>query len=143
MNHLMIMYWGPGSLAGLIIAVIAIAVFVVVAMKIAKKDGANLEAILANVPEETKQQIINGGFTETDKKDFYTTNAYIFQVNEDGDKVTAIALFYAPEHGEFYDRKIKMSKADAQAKGVQAGAFVPALMKYDKEMHYFDYKKLV
>lgn len=143
MNHLMIMYWGPGSLAGLIIAVIAIAIFVVVAMKIAKKDGANLEAILANVPEETKQQIINGGFTETDKKDFYTTNAYIFQVNEDGDKVTAIALFYAPEHGEFYDRKIKMSKADAQAKGVQAGAFVPALMKYDKEMHYFDFKKLV
>ena len=139
----MIMYWGPGSLAGLIIAVIAIAVFVVVAMKIAKKDGANLEAILANVPEETKQQIINAGFTETDKKDFYTTSAYIFQVNEDGDKVTAIALFYAPEHGEFYDRKIKMSKADAQAKGVQAGAFVPALMKYDKEMHYFDYKKLV
>ncbi len=143
MNHLMIMYWGPGSLAGLIIAVIAIAIFVVVAMKIAKKDGANLEAILANVPEETKQQIINGGFTETDKKDFYTTNAYIFHVNEEGDKVTAIALFYAPEHGEFYDRKIKMSKADAQAKGVQAGAFVPALMKYDKEMHYFDYKKLV
>ncbi len=143
MNHLMIMYWGPGSLAGLIIAVIAIAVFVVVAMKIAKKDGANLEAILANVPEETKQRIINAGFTETDKKDFYTTSAYIFQVNEDGDKVTAIALFYAPEHGEFYDRKIKMSKADAQAKGVQAGAFVPALMKYDKEMHYFDYKKLV
>ena len=143
MNHLMIMYWGPGSLAGLIIAVIAIAVFVVVAMKIAKKDGANLEAILANVPEETKQQIINAGFTETDKKDFYTTSAYIFKVNEDGDKVNEIALFYAPEHGEFYDRKIKMSKADAQAKGVQAGAFVPALMKYDKEMHYFDYKKLV
>ena len=138
MNHLMIMYWGPGSLAGLIVAVIAIAIFVVVAMKIAKRDGANLEAILSNVPEETKQQIINAGFTETDKKDFYTTNAYIFQVNEDGDKVTAIALFYAPEHGEFYDRKIKMSKADAQAKGVQAGAFVPALMKYDKEMHYFD-----
>ena len=62
---------------------------------------------------------------------------------KDGAKVTAIALFYAPEHGEFYDRKIKLSKADAQAKGVQAGAFVPALMKYDKEMHYFVYKKLV
>ena len=105
--------------------------------------GSDLDAILASVSEETKQQIINAGFAETDKKDFYTTRAYIFQVNEDGDKVTAIALFYAPEHGEFYDRKIKLSKADAQAKGVQAGAFVPALMKYDKEMHYFDYKKLV
>ena len=139
----MVTYWGPGSFAGLIVGIIVIAVFVFVALKIAKKDGANLDAILANVSEETKQQIINAGFAETDKKDFYTTKAYIFQVNEDGDKVTAIALFYATEHGEFYDRKIKLSKADAQAKGVQAGAFVPALMKYDKEMHYFDYKKLV
>ena len=143
MNNLMIMYWGPGSFAGLIVGVIVIAVFVFVALKIAKKDGANLEAILANVPDEIKQQIMNASFTETDKKGFYTTNGYVYQVTDEGDKATAIILFYAPEHGQIYDRKVKLSKTDADSKGIKAGAFVPALMKYDKEMHYFDFKKLL
>ena len=56
MNNLMITYWGPGSFAGLIVGAIVIAVFVFVALKIAKKDGANLEAILANVSEAADHQ---------------------------------------------------------------------------------------
>ena len=142
MNNLMIV-WGPGSLAGLVIGVIVCGVFAFVALKIAKKDGARLEDLLKTIPEETKQQIMDMEYTEADKKGFYNTNAYVAKVKEDGDKVSASILFFAAEHGDFYDRKVKLSKAEADAKGIQEGAFVPALMKYDKEMHFFDYKKLL
>ena len=142
MNNLMIV-WGPGSIAGLVIGVIVCAVFAFVALKIAKKDGARIEDLLRKLPEETKQQIMDMEYAETDKKGFYNTNAYVAQVTEDGDKVCASILFYASEHGDFYDRKVKLSKAEADAKGIKEGAFVPALMKYDKEMHFFDYKKLL
>nr|MCR5598175.1 hypothetical protein [Lachnospiraceae bacterium] len=65
MNNLMIV-WGPGSIAGLVIGVILCGVFAFVALKIAKKDGARLEDLLKEVPEETKQQIMDMEYTETD-----------------------------------------------------------------------------
>lgn len=48
-----------------------------------------------------------------------------------------------PEHREYYTRNVKMTKAEAESKGYTVLSFVPVLMKYDKDMHYYDFKKII
>lgn len=48
-----------------------------------------------------------------------------------------------PEHRAYYTRNVKMTKAEAESKGYTALSFVPVLMKYDKDMHYYDFKKII
>ncbi len=133
----------PGSFAGFAIGMAACGIFTIVAMKVSKKDGEKLKEILERLSEQEKNEIKNQTYTETDGKDMYITNAYVVSTVDEGDKVKAVIMFYSPEHQEFYTRNIKLSKSDATSKGITAGAFVPAKMKYDKEMHYYDFKKLL
>ncbi len=141
--YLMIMQLRPGTIGGIIAGVIVCAIFAFVCMKIAKKEGASLEQVLSTVPEDLKNELKAQPYTEASGKDMYTTNALVTSVDEEGDKTKATLLFYAPEHESFYTRNIKLSKSDADSKGIALHRFVPALMKYDREMHYHDYKKLV
>lgn len=139
----LVMILGPGSIAGLIIGVIVCAIFAVVALKIAKKDGMKLEEILATLTEEEKNEIMNQAYTKASGKDMFTTNAFIVSITEEAEKAKVLILFYMEEHQSYYTRNVKMSSADVRAKGYTAHTFVPALMKYDREMHYYDFKKLV
>ena len=134
---------GPGSLIGIVVGVAICAVLAVVFITLGKKETAKVDAMLANLSDEQKNMIKNQSYAQADGKDMYTTNAYIVTTIDEGEKLKAVLLFYFKEHQEFYTRNAKLTKQDAAAKGIAPGAFVPALMKYDKDMHYFDFKKLV
>ncbi len=134
---------GPGSLAGLVVGTAVCAVFGVVAVKVSKKEAANTNAILAGLTDEQKNEIMNQTYTQTEGKDMFISNAFVTSVTQDGDKVKAVVMFYMQEHQDFYTRNVKLTQAEATAKGIAPLKFVPVLMKYDREMHYYDFKKLV
>ncbi len=134
---------GPGSLAGLVIGVVICAVLAVVFITLGKKENAKVESLLANLSEEQKNMIRNQSFSQAEGKNMYTSNAFVVNTTNEGEKVKAVLMFYTKEHQNFYIRDVKLDQNVAAAKGIVPGAFVPALMKYDKDMHYFDFKKLV
>ncbi|MCR5805354.1 MAG: hypothetical protein K6G47_13955 [Clostridia bacterium] len=134
---------GPGSWAGLAIGVVVCAIFAVVIIKLSKKTKAKTDEILAQIPEEKKNELRNQTYTEADGKNMYTSNGLVVSVDEEGDKAKVMLMFYSSEHDEFYTRNIKLTKSEVESKGISANSFVPALMKYDKDMHYYDFKKIL
>ena len=139
----LVMIWGPGSFIGLVVGVIVCAVFAFVAIKIAKKDGMKLDEILATLSDAEKNEIMNQTYTKAEGKDQFVTNAFIASITNEAEKVKLVIMFYMQEHQSYYTRNVKMTAADLAAKGYTAHTFVPALMKYDREMHYYDFKKLL
>lgn len=134
---------GPGSWAGLIIGVVVCIIFAIVIMNLSKKTKAKTDELLAQIPEEKKNELKNQTYTQADGKNMYTSNGLVVNVTEEGDKVKAILMFYSNEHGDFYTRNVKLDKSEAESKGIVANNFVPVLLKYDKEMHYYDFKKIL
>ncbi|MCR5059975.1 MAG: hypothetical protein K6A80_02970 [Saccharofermentans sp.] len=136
------MLFRPGAIAGLIIGVVVCGIIAFVAIKLSKKENASIDAILATLPEELKDTLRNQTFTETQGKDMFTSNALVTSVTEDGDKVKATLMFYMEEHDGYYTRNVKLTESEADSKGIKANRFVPVILKYDREMHYYDFKKL-
>ncbi|SCW55442.1 hypothetical protein SAMN02910456_01815 [Ruminococcaceae bacterium YRB3002] len=141
--NLMFMDLRPGVIGGLVVGVIVCGIFALICLKVSKKENASLEKVLSGVPEDLQEELKNQGFEKADGRDMFTSQALVASVDEDGDKVRATLLFWAEEHENFYTRIAKMSASEADSRGIATGKFVPVLMKYDKEMHYYDYKKLV
>ena len=136
------MLFRPGAIIGLIIGVVVCGIIAFVAIKLGKKESASISAILAALPEELKKTLMNQTFTEAQGKDMFTSNALVTFVTKDGDKVKATLMFYMEEHDDFYTRNVKLTQSEADSKGIAQNKFVPVLMKYDREMHYYDFKKL-
>lgn len=136
------MLFRPGAIIGLIVGLVICGIIAFVAIKVSKKENASIDKILADLPDDLKNALMNQTFTAAQGKDMYTSNALVTSVAEDGDKVKATLMFYMEEHDSFYTRNVKLTQSDADSKGIRVNQFVPVLMKYDKEMHYYDYKKL-
>lgn len=134
---------GPGSWAGLAIGVVVCAIFAVVIIKLSKKTKAKTDEILAQIPEEKKNELKNQTYTQADGKNMYTSNGLVVSVTEEGDKARVLLMFYATEHADFYTRNVKLDKSEVESKGIVANSFIPVLMKYDKDMHYYDFKKIL
>ena len=132
-----------GNAVGFLIGLIICVIFTIVVIINSKKESASTDAILQSLSEEQIYLIKNQTYTKTDGKDMFISDAFVVSVDDLGDKVKALLFFYTQEHQEFYTRKVKLSKEDAINKNVAAHNFVPALMKYNKDLHYYDYKKLV
>ena len=134
---------GPGSWAGLAIGVVVCVIFAIVIINLSKKTKAKTDEILAQIPEEKKNELKNQTYTQADGKNIYTSNGLVVSVAEEGDKAKVMLMFYSDEHDEFYTRNVKLDKSEVESKGIAVNAFVPALMKYDKDMHYYDFKKIL
>lgn len=137
------MLFRPGAIAGLIAGLVICGIIAFIAIKVSKKENASIDAILETLPEDIKNNLMNQQFTEAQGKDMYTSNALVTSVTEDGDKVKATLMFYMEEHDSFYTRNVKLTQSEADSKGIAVNKFVPVLLKYDREMHYYDFKKLV
>lgn len=124
-----------------IAALIVVVIIMVILFFVMKKDNGKLEDFLKEIPEEDKNRIKNLPHDKTEGG-LYLSQGYVYQAETTDGKVSAILIFYIPEHEEFFHRVVKVSAADSKAKSLVKGAYVPVLMKYDKEMHYYDYKKL-
>ena len=133
----------PGSVAGLIIGIIVCAIFAFVVMKLAKKESANLEEILKDIPAEYKDQLKNVTFEKAEGNNMYTSYALVSDVKTENNKSKARLIFWAPEHAEFFDRNVKVTEAEISSKNIKKLSFIPVLMKYDPEMHFHDFKKIL
>lgn len=133
----------PGSVAGLIIGVIVCAIFAFVVTKLAKKESANLEEILKDIPSEHKEQLKNVTFEKTEGNNMYTSYALVADVKTENNKSKARLIFWAPEHAEFFDRNVKVTEEEISSKNIKKLSFIPVLMKYDPEMHFHDFKKIL
>lgn len=132
-----------GYLLGLIVTGAIIGGATPILLKIAKKEKANIEEILATLTDEEKNAIKNQTYTKADGKNMFTTNGFVVNVDDEGEKRTVTVMFYAEQHLDYYIRKVKLNKSEAISKGIEKGKFVPALMKYNEEFHYYDFKKLM
>ena len=133
----------PGSVAGLIIGIIVCAIFAFVVMKLAKKESANLEEILKDIPAEYKDQLKNVTFEKAEGNNMYTSYALVSDVKTENNKSKARLIFWAPEHAEFLDRNVKVTEEEISSKNIKKLSFIPVLMKYDPEMHFHDFKKIL
>lgn len=132
-----------GGWIGLLIGAAFCGVLTIIVFIVSKKEGASVDSILQTLSDEQKNSMMNMTYEKAKKKDMFTSKGLVTSVSEEGEKVKAVLMFYMEEHQSFYTRKVKLTKDDAKNKGIVAGAFVPVLMKYDKDMHYYDFKKLL
>lgn len=132
----------PGSIAGLIGGLVVCGIITVVVMVVSKKDKAKVDEILATVPSETVNSLKNQPITKAEGKNMFIKSAYVASADDLGENLKLTLLMHDPERDQLYTKGSKISKADAAARGIQPGVFVPCLMKYDTEMHYYDFKKL-
>ena len=133
----------PGTVAGLIIGVIVCAIFAFVVLKLAKKESANLEEILKSIPDEHKDQLKNVTFEKTEGNNMFTSYALVADVKTENNKSKARLIFWAPEHAEFFDRNVKVTEEEISSKNIKKLSFIPVLMKYDPEMHFHDFKRIL
>ena len=134
---------GPGSLAGAIIGVVVCVIFALIAIKVTKKEKVKTDALLAELSDNLKNEVKNQTFTKAEGNNMFTSQALVAGTTEENDTVKAVLLFWMSEHQEHYTRTVKLNKSEAESKGIAKGNFVPVLMKYDKEMHYYDFKKII
>ena len=132
----------PGSIAGLIGGLVVCGIITVVVMVVSKKDGAKVEDILATTPPEAVNALKNQPITQAEGKNMYIKSALVASAEDMGDKLKLTLLMHDPERDQLYTKGTKIDKADAANRGIGPGVLVPCLMKYDTEMHYYDFKKL-
>ena len=125
-----------------VVAIAVVAVFAVVVMLLAKKEGNSLQKILAKVSDENKARLKNCTFTPSDKNGLHFSEALVADVINDGKKSVVELLFYVERLDDFYFRKVTLKPAEAEKRNIRKGNFVKCYMKYDKEMAYYDFKKL-
>lgn len=125
-----------------LVAIAVVAVFAVVVMLLAKKEGNSLQKILKNVSDEDKNRLKSCTFIPSDKRDLFFSEALVADVKDDGKKSEIILLFYVERLADYYFRKVKLKPMEAEKRNIRKGNFVKCYMKYDKEMAYYDFKKL-
>ena len=132
------------ALPGILIGLVVIAIFCVIAFNIAKKDNANLDALLAAVPEELKEALKSEPYQPMDNKGvMFSTRGLVASVETNDGKAKLHLLFYNAARDEIYDQTAKMSVGDLNAKGYKALDMIPCQMKYDKEMYIHYFKKII
>lgn len=134
---------GPGSLVGLIAGAAFCGVLAAAGIFFSKKDKVRIDDYLNTMSDEEKNLVQNQTFTATEKKNMFTSNGFVVKSENVEGKIEAVLIFYMENHKAYYDRKVKLDANDPKAKTLVRGAFVPVLMKWDKDMYYYDYKGLI
>ena len=126
----------------LLIGLAIVAVFAIVIVILAKREGNSLKDILAKVPEDRKNQLKQSIFVPSDKKNLHFSDGLVADVVEKGDKVEIILLFYVERLDDYFFRKVKISQSECKKKNIIKLNFIKCYMKYDKEMEYYDFKSI-
>ena len=132
-----------GGFIGLIVGVVVCGIIAAICFKVAKKSAGELKTLLESMTDEEKNLVKNQTFAKSTAKDMFTSNVFIAAVNEEKDKLIATILYFDANRGEFFYKDIKAKKKDAVAPNLVRGNFVPAMLKYDKDMCYYDFKKFI
>ena len=126
------------------IGVAVCAVFAVIILVIAKKDNANLEELLATIPEDKKEELKAENYQPLDGSGIKcATRGLIGAIETKGESSKIRLIFYNEARDAFYDQSTKIRTSELNGKGFKLFDMVPCQMKYDKEYHIHEFKKIM
>lgn len=139
--------WGMSIGETIIMFVIVLAVvgvFAAVVFVIAKKGNAKLEELLATIPEEKKEALKVEVYQPLDGAGIKcATRGLVGAVDTKGESTTVRLIFYNEARDGFYDQTTKIRTSEFNGKGYKLYDMIPCQMKYDKEYHIHEFKKIM
>lgn len=132
------------ALIGIGIGAVVCAILVVVVLVVSKKENANLEELLATIPEDLKEALKNENFQPLDGAGIKcATRGLVGSVVTNGENTTVRLIFYNEARDGFYDQTTKIRTSEFNGKGYKLHDLIPCQMKYDKEYHIHEFKKIL
>ncbi len=126
------------------VALVIVGIFAAVIFVIAKKSGTKLEELLATIPEEKQEQLKAEVYQPLDGAGIKcATRGLLAAIDTKGEKSTVRLIFYNEARDAFYDQTTKIRTSELIGKGFQLYDMVPCQMKYDKEYHIHEFKKIL
>ncbi|MBP5264962.1 MAG: hypothetical protein IK081_02745 [Lachnospiraceae bacterium] len=126
------------------IVLVILGVFVAVIFVIAKKESASLEDLLASIPEEYKEAVKAEPYQPMDGAGIKcATRGLIGSIDTNGEKSKVRLVFYNEAREGFYDQTTTIRTSELNGKGLKLYDLVPCQMKYDKEYHIHEFKKIM
>ena len=119
-------------------------IFAVVVFVISKKDNANLEELLATIPEDKKEALKAENYQPLDGAGIKcATRGLLGAIETKGESSKIRLVFYNEARDAFYDHTTSIRTSELKGKGFQLYDMVPCQMKYDKEYHIHEFKKVL
>lgn len=117
------------SFVGLLIGVVVCGVFAAVVFVLAKKGNAKFQEILATIPEDVKQALVDSPITNANtKKGGVIQTGYLHAIEGEGKKVGLYIVYfnrYFPNQmNEFSYAELSAKSSDLQAHGIKVGDFI-------------------
>ena len=132
------------ALIGIGIGVVVCAILVVVIFVVSKKGNANLEELLATIPDDLKEALKAETFQPLDGAGIKcATRGLVGAVDTNGENTKVRLIFYNEARDGFYDQTAKIRTSEFNGKGYKLHAMIPCQMKYDKEYHIHEFKKIL
>lgn len=139
--------WGMSigeTLIMILIVLAVVGVFAAVIFVIAKKGNAKLEELLATIPEEKKEELKAEPYQPLDGAGIKcATRGLIGAVDTKGESTMVRLIFYNEARDGFYDQSTKIRTSEFNGKGFKLYDLIPCQMKYDKEYHIHEFKKIL
>ena len=139
--------WGMSLTDTIICIVVALAVcgiFAGVCFVIAKKDKTKLEDLLATIPAEKQEALKVENYQPLDGAGIKcATRGLLAAIDTKGETSTVRLIFYNETRDAFYDQTTKIRTSELNGKGYKLFDMIPCQMKYDKEYHIHEFKKIM
>ena len=139
--------WGMSlgeTLIMILIICAVLGVFVAVIFIVAKKGNANLEELLASIPEDRKEAVKAEPYQPMDGAGIKcATRGLLAAIDTRGESSKVRLVFYNEAREGFYDQTTTIRTSELNGKGYKLYDLVPCQMKYDKEYHIHEFKKIM
>ena len=131
-------------LIGIVVAVIICGIFAAVVFVIAKKSGTKLEELIATIPEELQETLKAEKFQPMDGAGIKcATRGLVGAIETKGETSKVRLIFYNEARDAFYDTTTKIRTSELNGKGYKLHDMIPCEMKYDKEYHIHEFRKVM
>ncbi|MBQ2101639.1 MAG: hypothetical protein II477_11320 [Lachnospiraceae bacterium] len=139
--------WGMSltdTIICIVVALVVVGIFAVVCLVIAKRDNTKLEDLLASIPAEKQEQLKAEVYQPMDGLGIKcATRGLVGAVETNGDSTKVRLVFYNQARDAFYDQTTKIRTSEFNGKGYKLYDMIPCEMKYDKEYHIHEFKKIM
>ena len=139
--------WGMSltdTIICIVVALVVVGIFAVVCLVIAKRDNTKLEELLASIPAEKQEQLKAEVYQPMDGLGIKcATRGLVGAVETNGDSTKVRLVFYNQARDAFYDQTTKIRTSEFNGKGYKLYDMIPCEMKYDKEYHIHEFKKIM
>ena len=126
------------------VAVVIVGIFAAVIFVLAKRGNAKLEDLMATIPEEKQELLKAEKYQPLDGAGIKcATRGLIGAIETKGESSKVRIIFYNEARDAFYDHTAKIRTSELKGKGFELYGMIPCQMKYDKEYHLHEFKKIL